>query len=177
MVILCTNSLTFNNCTFCPHSVFMCFVWIWEQTAIISLYSINWLVFITEMERVYCAVRSTLYVLATQFVWTWEQTANISLYSINWLVFVTEMESVYFSVRTGYLKTIQVNCSPLKSYFVQFNNIYRSRELCLCFLPVLACCFSLPSIYKDLKCTFQSANSTLLIRILVGVMLPSLSSC
>ena len=29
---------------FCPHSVFMCFVWIWEQTAIISLYSINWLV-------------------------------------------------------------------------------------------------------------------------------------
>jgi hypothetical protein len=27
---------------FCPHSVFMCFVWIWEQTAIISLYNINW---------------------------------------------------------------------------------------------------------------------------------------
>ena len=35
--------------TFCPHSVFMCFVWIWEQTAIISLYSINWLVFMTEI--------------------------------------------------------------------------------------------------------------------------------
>ena len=35
------------NSTFCPHSIFMCFVWIWEQTAIISLYSINWLVFIT----------------------------------------------------------------------------------------------------------------------------------
>ena len=32
------------NSTFCPHSVFMCFVWIWEQTATISLYSINWLV-------------------------------------------------------------------------------------------------------------------------------------
>jgi hypothetical protein len=28
----------------------MCFVWISKQTAIISLYSINWLVFITEME-------------------------------------------------------------------------------------------------------------------------------
>ena len=26
----------------------MCFVWISEQTAIISLYNINWLVFITE---------------------------------------------------------------------------------------------------------------------------------
>ena len=35
----------------------MCFVWIWKQTAIISLYSINWLVFITE-EWVYCAVRA-----------------------------------------------------------------------------------------------------------------------
>jgi hypothetical protein len=46
------------NSTFCPHSVFMCFVWISEQTAIISLYSINWLVFITETECVYCAVRA-----------------------------------------------------------------------------------------------------------------------
>ena len=35
----------------------MCFVWIWEQTAIISLYSINWLVCITETGCVYCAVR------------------------------------------------------------------------------------------------------------------------
>ena len=31
--------LTLRNSTFCPHSVFMCFVWIWEQTAIISLYN------------------------------------------------------------------------------------------------------------------------------------------
>ena len=38
------------------HSVFMCFVWISEQTAIISLYSINWLVFITETE---CLLRGT----------------------------------------------------------------------------------------------------------------------
>jgi len=58
VVTICTASLTFNNSTFCPHSVFMCFVWIWEQTAIISLYSINWLVFITETECVYCAVRT-----------------------------------------------------------------------------------------------------------------------
>jgi hypothetical protein len=35
----------------------MRFVWISEQTAIISLYSINWLVFITEVESVYCVVR------------------------------------------------------------------------------------------------------------------------
>jgi len=41
--------LTFNNSTFCPHRIFMCFVWISEQTAIISPYSSNWLVFITEI--------------------------------------------------------------------------------------------------------------------------------
>jgi len=44
VVTICTTSLTFNNSTFCPHSVFMCFVWILEQTVIISLYNINWLV-------------------------------------------------------------------------------------------------------------------------------------
>ena len=36
----------------------MCFLWISEQTAIISIYSINWLAFITETECVYCAARS-----------------------------------------------------------------------------------------------------------------------
>jgi hypothetical protein len=58
VVTIRTASLTFTNPTFCPHSVFMCFVWIWEQTAIISLYSINWLVCITETDSVYCAVRT-----------------------------------------------------------------------------------------------------------------------
>ena len=57
---ICTNILTFNNSTFCPYRVCMCFVWIWEQTAIISLYNIDWLVFITETESVYCAVRDKL---------------------------------------------------------------------------------------------------------------------
>ena len=69
VVTICTASLKFNNSTFCPHSVFMCFVWISEQTAIISLYSIHWLVFITETECVYCAVRSTFYVLPTQCIY------------------------------------------------------------------------------------------------------------
>ena len=56
MVTICITSLTFNNSTFCPQSVFMCFVWISEQTAIISLYNINWLVYITETE---CLLRGT----------------------------------------------------------------------------------------------------------------------
>ena len=41
-----------------PHTVFMCFVFIWEQTATCATYSINWSVFITEMKNVYCAVRT-----------------------------------------------------------------------------------------------------------------------
>ena len=36
----------------------MCSEWIWEQTAIIYLPFIDWLVFITETECVYCAVRT-----------------------------------------------------------------------------------------------------------------------
>jgi len=36
----------------------MCFVWISEQRAIISVYSNNLPVFITEAESVYCAVRT-----------------------------------------------------------------------------------------------------------------------
>ena len=70
MVTICTTSLTSTNSTFCPHSVFMCFVWIWEQTAIISLYSINWLVFVTETECVYCAVRTLyLYTILISVYW------------------------------------------------------------------------------------------------------------
>ena len=58
MVTIYTTSVTFNNSTFSLHSVFLCFVWIWEQTAIISLYNINRLVFNIETQCVYCAVRT-----------------------------------------------------------------------------------------------------------------------
>jgi len=60
VVTICTASLTFSNSTFCPHTVFMCFVWISKQTAIISLYSINWLVCVTETV---CLPRGTDWVL------------------------------------------------------------------------------------------------------------------
>jgi hypothetical protein len=104
VVTICTISLTFNNSTFCPNSVFMCFLWIWEQTAIIYLYSINWLVFIREIYPF--KAQWLLYVpsgltfnnstfcphsVFMCFVWIWEQTAIISLYSINWLVFIRDI--------------------------------------------------------------------------------------
>jgi hypothetical protein len=47
----------------------MCFVWISEQTAIISLYNINWLVFINKTLCVYCAVRTEcLYIFEVNFL-------------------------------------------------------------------------------------------------------------
>jgi len=58
VVTICTTSLTFSNSTFCPHTVFMCSVWISEQTAIISLHNINSFVSITDPQSVYCAVRT-----------------------------------------------------------------------------------------------------------------------
>ena len=59
---ICTTSWTCNISSFCPHTVFtsMCFVWIWEPIAIISIYSINWPVFVTETE---CLLRGTDWIL------------------------------------------------------------------------------------------------------------------
>jgi hypothetical protein len=92
----------------------MCFVWIWEKTAIISLYSVNWLVFMTETESVYCAVRTgSLYIIRVMcFVWFWEQTAIISPYSINWMVCVTETDSAsYCTVCPEHLYRMLINFS------------------------------------------------------------------
>ena len=107
------------------HTIFMCFVFIWEQTATCATYSINWLVFITEMKSVYSAVRTgslnktywlrdapsvehsttvrSAHTVFMCFVFIWEQTATCATYSLKWLVFITEMKSVYSAVRTGSL--------------------------------------------------------------------------
>ena len=152
MVTIFTASLTFNNSTFCPHSVFMCFVWIWEKTAIISLHSINWLVFLTETECVYCTVRTGSVVIAVTictasltfnnstffphsvfmcFVWIWEQTAIISLYNINWLVFITETVCVYCTVRTGSVVIAVTLCTVSLTFD---NSTFFPRSVFMCFV-------------------------------------------
>jgi hypothetical protein len=100
----------------------MCFVWISEQTAIISLYNTNWLVFITETECVYCAVRTVFMC----FVWISEQTAIISLYNTNWLVCrpITETECVYCAVRAETLSIIHVNL-----FYRPSSNTYACKHL------------------------------------------------
>jgi len=125
-----TDWVSIYNSTFCPHSVFVCFVWIWEQTAIISLYSINWLVFITEMKCVYCAVRTgSLYIILrsahTVYLCVLCGSQNkqrlFSLCSINWLVSTTEVECVYCAVQTGSLCIIRITL-----YF---------QKVKICFIP------------------------------------------
>jgi len=115
----------------------MCFVFIWEQTATCATYSINWLVFITEMKSVYSAVRTgslnkayssrdaksglhsttvrSAHTVFMCFVFIWEKTATCATYNINWLVFITEMKSVYSAVRTGSLNKA-VCASSVKGY-------------------------------------------------------------
>ena len=75
----------------------MCFVWIWEQTAIISLYNINCMVFITAIYPLKPSCHylyhqfniQQFYVLPHSvfmcFVWILELRTIISLYNINWL--------------------------------------------------------------------------------------------
>ena len=138
MVTICTTSLAFSNSTFCPRSVFMCFVWISEQTAIFSLYNINWLVCIIETESVYCAVRTEHLTFTNStlcphgvfmcFVWIWEQTAIISLYSINWLVCIIETESVYRAVQTEHLTFTNSALCP-HSVFMYFVWIWEQTVI------------------------------------------------
>jgi len=62
VVTLFTIRLSVENLLF-AHTEYYVFLCISEQTAIIYVYGINWSVFITETESVYCEVR-------TESLWT-----------------------------------------------------------------------------------------------------------
>ena len=65
----------------------MCFVWIWEQTAVISLYSINWLVGFYNWDGV-CLLRGTdwtykfIFMARQSYSWPWP--ARRYSFEINW---------------------------------------------------------------------------------------------
>jgi hypothetical protein len=112
----------------------MCFVWIWEQTAIISLYSINWLVFVTETECIYCAVRTgSLYIILRSaytvylcvFLWMWEQTAIISLCSINCLGFYALTQNFEKQLLASLCLSIRVE--KLGFHWTDFHEIWYFR--------------------------------------------------
>ena len=58
MVTLCTTGFNIQQFYVLPTQFIYVFCVDLRTTAIISLYSINWLVFITETESVYCTVRT-----------------------------------------------------------------------------------------------------------------------
>jgi hypothetical protein len=89
-----------------------------EAVCACATYSINRLVFITEMKSVYSAVRTgTLN----------KSVCACATYSINWLVFITEMKSVHSAVRTGYLN-IAVCASSLNGW-IRTKIYERTKEV------------------------------------------------
>jgi hypothetical protein len=93
--------LTFTNSTFCPQSIFMCFVWISKQTAIISLYSINWLVFCNR-DGV-CLLRGTdwIFIYNSGYVFCMDLRTNSDYFPIqHWLTGFYNPDGV-FTARYG----------------------------------------------------------------------------
>ena len=74
----------------------MCFVFIWEQTATCATYSINWLVFITQMKSVYSAVRTGYLNNAV---------CGSSLKGWNWFLFLLSVKWNWHSVSSVTLVT------------------------------------------------------------------------
>ena len=109
--------------TFCSHSVFMCFVWIWEQIEIFSLYSFNWLVGFYNCEAV-CLLRGTFYILrSAHTVYLCVLYGSENKYRLfhctaltDGLVFTNEMQCVYCAVRTVFVSTIPVYF-PVQCYY------------------------------------------------------------
>ena len=100
--------------TFCPHSVFMRFVWIWEQTAIISLYSINWLVGFYNWDGV-CLLRGTFYTLRsahTVYLCVWRGSEKKQrLFTVqHWLVGFYNWDGVCLLRGTFYILPTQCIC-------------------------------------------------------------------
>ena len=56
-VTWCTNSLTFNNCTFCPHCIYVFCIYLKTNSDLCHLQH-KLIGFITDMKSVYCAVRT-----------------------------------------------------------------------------------------------------------------------
>jgi len=139
VVTICTARLTFNNSTFCPHSVFVCFVWIWEQTAIISLYNVKRLVFVMRFNPLQLSGHymyhqfniQQFYVLPAHCIYVFRvdlRTAIISLYSINWLVYNRDL-TLYSPVGTTCTTDLTFNNSTFcpHSVFMCFVWIWEQR--------------------------------------------------
>jgi len=92
---------------FCPHSVYICFIWIWAQSANISLYSIKWPIFINEPEYVILCRTSKMKVYV-----------NFGHWSVKPLCFGNSLHVLSGSKS----RAPEVVCSPFK-----LNNAFPNR--------------------------------------------------
>ena len=93
---------------------------IWEQIATCATYSINWLVFITELKSVYCAVRtgplnkavcsSSLKGLnKSKLSPNWTQNVICRMFPISWVEALSVLHICWFAHT---LKFIVIHCRP-----------------------------------------------------------------
>ena len=121
----------------------MCFLFIWEQTATCATYSINWLVFITDMKSVYCAVRTGSLTKAVCASWLMSNHAIHCYvcyrYALVSLCLKSVLKHTCF-IWTPAIRTIRINVSkdrasrsqwPLACSDCEFQT--RRRHGCLCF--------------------------------------------
>ena len=118
MVTICTASLTSTNSTFCLHSVFMCFVWIWEQTAIISLYSINWLVCIYRTVVTICTAQWSIYVPHSgHFMYR----TVVTVWTVQWSLYVPHSGHYMY-------RTVVTICTAQRSLYVPYSGHYMYHQ-------------------------------------------------
>ena len=108
------SSLTFNNCTFCPHCIYVFFIYLRTNSDLCHLHH-KLIGFYNWDEK--CLLRGTNWA----FVFISKQTATYTTYIINRLVFITEMKSVYSAVRTG---TLKVKRSAIRLLIIKYIALY-----------------------------------------------------
>jgi predicted transposase YdaD len=112
-------------------SAHMRLVWIWEQTAIISLHTINQLVFITETDSVYRAVRNKcLYSLHLQSnpVIT-HQFMRHPIYNVRYSAVPINSSLLPKTLHSSIIKTLVYND---RKYSVPFMTLHGVQ--CMCFV-------------------------------------------
>jgi hypothetical protein len=112
----------------------MCFAWISEQKAIISLYSINWLVCTTKTESVYCAIRTGyLYRVRINYRWIFAKQ-----YFHKYWTEIHDVTTIWKGNVYSWLYRVRINFRRIfcKTVFSQILNIntwcyYHLKEECL----------------------------------------------
>ena len=111
--------LALRNSAFSPNSVFMYFMWISKQTAIIFLYDLKWWDFVTETECVYCAVN----IIRANCTFMWFRSPR------------KMMPNTYYkrNCNTAVLRILSVKYSRVISYLrnsVQAGGVFSCSVMC-----------------------------------------------